>query len=71
MDIKELLRHVNDLRLKAGLSELTEEEFIIQLSFMQAEGNVKVEKGQVHAAAWPKAYWAPQMPKYLKVEDDR
>ena len=51
MDIKELLRHVNDLRLKAGLSELTEEEFIIQLSFMQAEGNVKVENGQVNAAA--------------------
>ena len=50
MDIKELLRHVNDLRLKAGLSELTEEEFIIELTSMQVKGKVKIENGEVHAA---------------------
>jgi len=56
MHIKELYRHVNELREKNNLSPVSEEKFTADISAMQIKGLVAIEHEQVRPVKSGKEY---------------
>jgi hypothetical protein len=56
MHIKELYRHVNELREKNNLPPVSEEKFTADISAMQIKGLVAIEHEQVRPVKSGKEY---------------